>query len=223
MGTRRRPDGEIQTCIVSRLRAFTSVVTLRRSDDACTLHHRPLGAVLDVCRQGGLHLGGNPPSGMCGAPSLGAHLRGVALDRGAEQAARMVLNQSQIGQGDEPAEVILCHDLCGVRVPGVVRHVVDGRVGHKVVHVVAASVSRTLKVSLKNLSGCCMVGRRSRRKGGRGRVAVDDILHEVGGPSLPRRGWLLAAESLMASTRNTLKLSRLETSSWMPRMAALRP
>ena len=165
---------------MSRLRAFTSVVTLCRSDDACTLQHRPLGAVLAVYRQGGLHLGGNPPSGMCGAPSLGAHLRGVALDRGAEQAARMVLNQSksQVGQGDEPAEVILCHDLCGVRVPGVVRHVIDGRVGHKVVHVVAARSGRDIEGLLEELVRVLNGGKEvqaERRSGSR--VAVDDILH----------------------------------------------
>ena len=67
----------------------------------------------------------------------------------------MVLNQakSQVGQGDEPAEVILCHDLCGVRAPGVVRHVIDGRVGHKVVHGVAARSRRHREGLVRALDG----------------------------------------------------------------------
>ena len=71
----------------------------------------------------GLHLGGNPRAGTRGALSVCAHLRGIALDRGAEQTVCMALNQAelQVGQGDEPAEVILCHDLGRVRVPGLLR------------------------------------------------------------------------------------------------------
>ena len=100
----------------------------------------------------------------------------------------MVLNQakSQVGQGDEPAEVILCHDLCGVRVPGVVRHVIDGRVGHKVVHVVAARSRRHIEGLLEELVRVLNGGEEVQaERRSCSRVAVNDILHEVGGPSLP--------------------------------------
>ena len=114
-------------------------------------------------------------------------MRGIALDCGAEQTVRLVLNQakSQVGQGDEPAEVILRHDLCGVRVPGVVRHVIDGRVGHKVVHVVAAR-SRRHKGLLEELVRALNGGEEVQaERRSCSRVAVNDILHKVGGPSLP--------------------------------------
>ena len=80
---------------------------------------------------------GTPWSEISGAPSLGAHLRGVSLDCGAKEAARVVLDQAEaeVGQGDEPAEIVLRHDLRGVRAPGVVRHVIDGQVGHEILHV----------------------------------------------------------------------------------------
>ena len=57
-----------------------------------------------------------------------------------------VLDQpkAQVGQRDEPAEVLLKHDLCGVRVPRVVHHVIDGWVCDEVLHGVAACCHRVI-------------------------------------------------------------------------------
>ena len=70
------------------------------------LYRGLLGLSLMYIRRGSLHLGGNPRSEISGAPSLGAHLRGISLDCGAKEAARVVLDeaQAQVGKGDEPAE-----------------------------------------------------------------------------------------------------------------------
>ena len=66
---------------------------------------------------------GTPWSEISGAPSLGADLRGILLDCGAKEAARVVLDeaQAQVGKSNEPAEIVLRHDLGGVRIPGVPR------------------------------------------------------------------------------------------------------
>ena len=94
----------------------------------------------------------------------------------------MVLDQpeAQVGQGDEPAEVILRHDLRGVRVPGVVRHVIDGRVSHEVLHGVA------VEGLVEELVWALYGGQEVQSEWRSGRVvAVDDVLHKVGGPGLP--------------------------------------
>ena len=99
----------------------------------------------------------------------------------------MVLDQAeaQVGQGDEPAEIVLRHDLRCVRVPGVVRHVIDGRVGHEILHGVAARCGRVIEGLVEELVRALHGGQEVQAERGSSRcVAIDDVPYKVGVPSL---------------------------------------
>ena len=76
------------------------------------------------------------------------------------------------------------------------RHVIDGRVGHEVVHGVAARCGRVVEGLVEELVRALHGGQEVQTEWRSGLcVAIDDVLHEV--------------------------VAAGETSSWMPRMAAL--
>ena len=61
------------------------------------------------------------------------------------------------------------------------RHVIDGRVGHEVVHGVAARCGRVVEGLVEELVRALHGGQEVQTEWRSGRcVAIDDVLHEVG-------------------------------------------
>ena len=78
------------------------------------------------------------------------------------------------------------YDLRGVRVPGVVRHVIDGRVGHEILHGVAARCGRVIEGLVEELVRALHGGQEVQAERGSSRcVAIDDVPYKVGVPGLP--------------------------------------